>query len=103
MSRRERVLQSAISLFASQGYDATTTYEIATAANVTEPVIYYYFKNKDGLFTHILAETFIEYFSRLAALEPDPPEQFTKIENLIDLHFAFVEDYPEQVYIVQHR
>jgi len=100
MGKRENVLQAAVSLFARQGFDATTTLEIATTAGATEPVIYYHFKNKDGLFTHILGETFTEYFSRLEALEKDTPTQFQKLENFIDLHFRFVDEFPDETYII---
>jgi len=100
MSKKQDLLTAAIPLFAAQGYDATTTFEIAKETGVTEPVIYYYFKSKDGLFIHILVETFKEYFSRLDALEKPTPTQFEKIENLIDLHFRFVDDFPDETYMI---
>jgi AcrR family transcriptional regulator len=100
MGKKEDVLQAAVSLFARQGFDATTTLEIATTAGATEPVIYYHFKNKDGLFTHILGKTFNTYFSRLDALDKDTPTQFQKLESLIDMHFRFVDEFPDQTYII---
>jgi len=45
MGKREDVLQAAVPLFSKQGYDATTTLEIAMAAGATKPVIYYHFNN----------------------------------------------------------
>ncbi len=54
MSTKQDLVKAVIPLFASQGYEATTTIQMAKAAEVTEPVIYYYFKNKEGLFSHIL-------------------------------------------------
>jgi len=100
MGKRESVLKAAISLFARQGYDATTTSEIALTAAVTEPTIYYHFNSKDGLFTHILGETFTEYFTRLDALGKVTLTQFEKLENLIDLHFRFVDEFPNETYII---
>lgn len=100
MGKKQDLLAAAIPLFASQGYDATTTFELAKAAGVTEPVIYYYFTNKDGLFTHILVNTFEEYFSRLDALKRSTATQFEKIENLIDLQFKFVDDFPDETYLI---
>ena len=92
MGKKQDLLTAAVKLFSQQGFDATTTLEIAEAANVTEPVIYYHFKNKDGLFTHILVSIFAEYFARLDKLENNTSTQFEKIENLIELHFRFVDD-----------
>jgi len=65
LGKKEVLLKAAVQLFSQQGFDGTTTAQIAAAANVTEPVIYYHFKNKDDLFTYILVSTFDEYFSRL--------------------------------------
>ena len=100
MGKKQDLLNAAVQIFSIQGFDGTTTLEIAEAAHVTEPVIYYHFKNKDGLFTHILVSTFAEYFDRMDKLENDTPTQFEKIENLIDLHFQFVDEFPEETYII---
>ncbi len=100
MSAKQDLINTVIPLFASQGFDATTTFEIAKAAGVTEPVIYYHFKNKEGLFTYILLETFTEYFSRLDAIEIETTTQFEKIEHLINFHFKFIDDFPDQIYII---
>jgi AcrR family transcriptional regulator len=100
LGKREVLLKAAVQLFSQQGYDGTTTAQIAKAANVSEPVIYYHFKNKDDLFTYILVSTFAEYLSRLDKLKNSTTTQFEKIENLIDLHFQFVEDYPYETYII---
>jgi AcrR family transcriptional regulator len=54
MSKRETILKTAASLFATQGFDGTTTMQIAREAGVTEPLIYYHFKTKGDLFTSII-------------------------------------------------
>ena len=100
MGKKQDLLKAGVQLFSKQGFDGTTTLEIAEAAHVTEPVIYYHFKNKDGLFTHILLSTFAEYFDRLDNLSNNTPTQFEKIENLIDLHFRFVDELPNETYII---
>ena len=100
MGKKQDVQTAAARLFSKQGFDGTTTLEIAKSTRVTEPVVYYHFKNKDGLFTHILLSTFAEYFDRLNKLKNNTPTQFEKIENLIDLHFRFVDDFPDETYII---
>lgn len=54
---KERLMASAIDLFCEKGYHATSVREIVERAGVTKPVLYYYFKNKDGLFSSLIAET----------------------------------------------
>ena len=99
MGKKQDLLKAAVQLFSKLGFDGTTTLEIAEAAHVTEPVVYYHFKNKDGLFTHILLSTFAEYFDRLNKLVNNTPTQFEKIEDLIDLHFLFIDEFYDGTYI----
>ncbi len=51
---RERILRVATALFAEKGYASSSVREIVQLAGVTKPVLYYYFKNKEGLFRAIL-------------------------------------------------
>ncbi|UCD79607.1 MAG: TetR/AcrR family transcriptional regulator [Desulfobacterales bacterium] len=51
---RERLLETATALFAEKGYAGTSVREIVERAGVSKPVLYYYFKSKEGLFYAIL-------------------------------------------------
>jgi len=51
---RERLLETATGLFAEKGYAGTSVREIVEKAGVSKPVLYYYFKSKEGLFYAIL-------------------------------------------------
>jgi AcrR family transcriptional regulator len=51
---KDRLLEAGISLFAEKGYASTSVREITARAGVTKPVLYYYFKNKEGLFRAIM-------------------------------------------------
>lgn len=100
MDRKQALVDAATKLFAANGFDATSTASIGLSAGVTEPLIHYHFKSKDGLFTHILEEAFAEYFARFDALPEDTKTEFDKLKNLIRLHFKFAEDFPDQSFIV---
>ena len=97
MSKRDAILKTAADLFATQGFDGTTTIQIAREAGATEPLIYYHFKGKDDLFTHIIAATFSEYFSRIADLEQNPESPFGQIQKLIELQYDIAEEMPDEV------
>ena len=99
MKKKNDIIKTASRLFAEQGFEATTTLQITKEAGVTEPLIYYHFKGKDDLYTHILNSTFKEYFSRLETLNINTRTEFEKIENLIGLHFQFVEELPDEIYL----
>jgi len=51
---RQRLLETATELFAERGYAGTSVREIVGRAGVSKPVLYYYFKNKEGLYYAIL-------------------------------------------------
>ncbi len=58
---KQRLLKAATELFAKKGYAATSIREIVAEAGVTKPVLYYYFKNKKGIFNAIIKLTSEKY------------------------------------------
>ena len=56
MSSRERIVGSALSLFAQQGITATTTKQIAEQADVNEVTLFRQFGSKQGLLLAVLKE-----------------------------------------------
>jgi AcrR family transcriptional regulator len=58
---RNRLLTAALNLFVSKGYAATSVSMIVQEAKVTKPMLYYYFKNKAGIYTEIMNEAFVEF------------------------------------------
>jgi len=51
---RDNLMRAGAKLFAEKGYAAASVREIVAKAGVSKPVLYYHFKNKEGLFLHIL-------------------------------------------------
>jgi AcrR family transcriptional regulator len=51
------IVESAARLFALKGFSSTSIREIALAAGVTKPTIYYYFGSKQGLIQHLLGSS----------------------------------------------
>lgn len=54
IARREQLIGIARKLFAAHGYDAVSIEEIASAADVSKPVIYEHFGGKEGLYQVIV-------------------------------------------------
>lgn len=100
MGKKKDLIKTAIRLFADQGYDGTTTLQISREAGVTEPLIYYHFKGKEELFTHILSEAFDTYYTRLQSLETRYASEFSKIESLIRLNQQLVEEMPRRLRLI---
>ena len=47
--KQENILNTALELFAKDGYDATSTSKIAKCAGVSEGLIFRHYGSKDGL------------------------------------------------------
>lgn len=58
-NKRERILDSAIFLFARHGVSETTVAQIAEKSGVTSAMVHYYFKNWEGLLDTIMAERIV--------------------------------------------
>jgi AcrR family transcriptional regulator len=100
ISRKQKLLKTAARLFSTQGFNGTTTLQIAREAGVTEPLIYYHFNGKDDLFTCIIKAGFLAYLSRLKALEQKPDNPFERIRKLIELQFDIVEAMPYELRLI---
>lgn len=57
---KKKVLQTALTLFANNGFHATTTAKIAKQAGVSEGTIYKYFSSKDDLLAKLLQPILLE-------------------------------------------
>ena len=54
VSVRQRLMDSAVLLFTTRGYAATSVREIVEMAGVTKPALYYHFDSKEGIYLAIL-------------------------------------------------
>src|SRR6202789_3870800 len=73
--RRNQLIEVAIDLFSRKGFGGTTTKEIATAAGVTEAIIFRHFTTKQDLYKAILD-------SRCPA--PDAQAWFSEAQQFMD-------------------
>ena len=81
---RDRLLTSAARLFARKGYAATTVREIVAEAGVTKPALYYYFRNKEGLYAEILQTASVRYRRLLEEARQKEGRAVSRLLNLAD-------------------
>ncbi len=90
---RQRLLDSAAELFNSKGYVATTVREIVTAAGVTKPVLYYYFRNKEGIFLELMQATYVKFNAMVDSVRSEKGGAREKLRLFIDQTFSlFLEE-----------
>lgn len=87
---RQRLLQVALTLFASRGYDAAGVQEIVSEAGVTKPTLYHYFGSKAGLLDTLIREStrdFLADFDEAARYAGDLTHSLTQVVG-VTLEFA---------------
>lgn len=62
---RTRILKAALRLFARQGYDATTTKDLAAAAGVAEGTLFRHFVNKKAILVEVATKGWVEILTDL--------------------------------------
>jgi AcrR family transcriptional regulator len=67
IARRRQILETALRLFAKQGFDGTSTKQIAQEAGIAEGLIFHYFRTKEHLLTTMM-ETHHSYRGELQGL-----------------------------------
>jgi AcrR family transcriptional regulator len=76
---RERLRAAALHQFTQRGYAATSIRELCQAAGVTKPVLYYYFKSKEGLYLDLMEGAYVLFESTVAELTIYPGSAFQRI------------------------
>jgi AcrR family transcriptional regulator len=95
---RRRILETALQIFATEGYEGASTRQLAERAGVNLPAIQYYFGSKEGLFRAVI-DNIIEHTElhmaslaaqvRLALADPATPRE-ALLELLCQMLEAFV-------------
>jgi TetR/AcrR family transcriptional regulator len=92
---RQRLLARATELFARKGYASTTVREIVEAAGVTKPALYYYFRNKEGLYLELMQEAWKRFDTILDGVPNESGTIKERIIHLLDQILGLVLDQIE--------
>ncbi|MFP4364041.1 MAG: TetR/AcrR family transcriptional regulator [Spirochaetia bacterium] len=94
MGKREKILETALHLFSSRGYDAVGIQEVADKAGIGKPTIYHYFGNKKGVLSSLVQyyiQDFLSDLQRTAEYHGDATWTLTRVAEYF---FVFTEKYP---------
>jgi AcrR family transcriptional regulator len=92
-TRRERIAEAALKVFAEKGYTGASFGEIAQAADITRPVVYDHFRSKKELYLWLLErerDRAIEYVT--ARLKTDGSAE-ARMQRTIDAFFGYAQDH----------
>jgi TetR/AcrR family transcriptional regulator len=94
-STRERIFLSAAQLFSQKGYNGVSMRELAEHSGISKPTIYYYFGNKEGIYTELVQSGLTHgeiYLKEIFSLAVPVKE---KLVLLTKFHFDQGIKYPE--------
>ncbi len=97
--KRRRVLESAKTAFARDGFAGTNVNHVAAAAGISVGALYKYFRTKDDLFLAIIEESHALLESTLDGLFAAVPEFFGRVEAILRAAVQSAEDDPELIRI----
>src|SRR5215472_10129893 len=86
---RQLLLQAALKSFADRGYAATSVQEIVDAARVSKPALYYYFKDKAGLFAALVDQAHDERYRLMEEAAQKGGTMAQKLEEIATAIFEF--------------
>ncbi len=92
-----RLRNAAITLFAEKGYSETSVREIIERAGVTRPVLYYYFENKEALFTRLVEAEFAEACAEIDGILDTVSGCRERLAALVMRGFRRAQQSPETV------
>ena len=82
-------MQAALKSFADRGYAATSVRQIVSAAKVSKPALYYYFKDKAGLFNALVEQAHDERFQLMQQAVERGQTLAEKLEEIAAAIFDF--------------
>jgi len=84
IDKRTSILNAAEKLFASQGFEGTSTRQIANEAGANMSMINYYFGSKEGVFMEIMSNRIQGFSLALTSIEAEDLCQIDKLMMVID-------------------
>ena len=100
--RKRQLLEQAKQLFVTHGYQNTTTEKIASAAGVTEPVLYRHFESKKTLFLEVLGEIRHATLERWNAETASLTDPLARLHAIADMYLGTTREHALE-FRIMHR
>jgi len=95
--KRESIIQTALQLFASQGFHKTTIPDIAKKLKMSVGNLYNYFASKDVLAKEIIKYTSESLGAKIREVNDTDASSKEKIHQIVTLYFTMAKEKPEMI------
>ena len=100
-TKRGRIIEAAIAVFAKKGFHATRVSDIASSAGVADGTIYLYFKSKEDVLLQVFEEKMDELRAGLLAALEGIDDPLERIRVFARYHFSQVRDHSDVAEVLQ--
>lgn len=91
---KAKILASAVTLFSKNGFDATTVDDIAKESTFNKALIYYYFKNKAGLYEAVMSGLFDAIYEEVVHAEKCCDSSTSQLRSFITTYANYAQKHP---------
>ena len=91
---KENIIQNAMMLFAKNGYDATTADEIAKECGINKAMIFYYYKNKAGLYAAVMTHALESIHNEIITTDKCCISPLADLEAFIKTYATYCNAHP---------
>jgi len=91
---KAKIMKNARDLFSKKGFDATTIDDIADVSSVNKALIYYYFKNKSGLYSEVMSALFDAIYEDVRKAKEEAKSSEEELELFIITYAKYAEKNP---------
>lgn len=98
--RKQEILENALDVFISQGYDNVTFQKIADRCNITRTTLYIYFKNKREIFLWSIKQFLSKVEKQITTLlNIDYPNASAKLKDILE-HIVDLCNKNERLFVI---
>lgn len=99
-SKKDKIIDAAVDLFAEKGFNNTSTAEIAALSGVAQGTMFYHFKHKEGILCEVLAQVLNHTTSIYKSISQDEKSGLECIEALLRSENSVVEQHSKKVTVL---
>ena len=91
---RQLIITHAIELFSEKGYASASLDELATRCGLNKAMVFYYFKNKKGLYEAVMREILVEIQQTIVEENKGHTTPRSELESFIHTYAKFACEHP---------
>jgi TetR/AcrR family transcriptional regulator len=91
---KAKIIDNAMQLFSKKGFDATTVDDIAGESGVNKALLYYYFKNKSGLYEAVMTQVLDAIHDAVAGVSGGHHDPVTELKAFIVTYARYAQEHP---------